>query len=32
VGITFNGTEFVPMTVGSLNYTLDLATGKATKN
>jgi hypothetical protein len=32
VGITFNGTEFVPMTVGSQNYTLDLATGKATKN
>jgi hypothetical protein len=32
VGITFNGTEFVPMTVGSQSYTLDLATGKATKN
>jgi hypothetical protein len=32
VTITFNGTEFVPMTVGSVNYTLDLATGKATKN
>jgi hypothetical protein len=32
VGITFNGTEFVPMTVGSQTYTLDLATGKATKN
>ena len=32
VGITFNGTEFVPMTVGSTAYTLDLATGKATKN
>ncbi len=30
--ITFNGTEFVPMTVGSVSYTLDLATGKATKN
>ena len=29
--ITFNGTEFVPMTVGSVNYILDLATGKATK-
>ena len=32
VGITFNGTEFVPMTVGSQNCTLDLATGKPTKN
>jgi hypothetical protein len=32
VGITFNGSEFVPMTVGSQNYTLDLATGKATRN
>ena len=32
VSITFNGTEFVPMTVGSQSYTLDLATGKATKN
>lgn len=32
VVITFNGTEFVPMTVGSQNFTLDLATGKATKN
>ncbi|MFI5244319.1 MAG: hypothetical protein ACHQQR_03770 [Gemmatimonadales bacterium] len=32
VGITFNGTEFVPMTVGSQMYTLDLATGRATKN
>ncbi len=32
VGITFNGTEFVPMMVGSVAYTLDLATGKATKN
>jgi hypothetical protein len=31
VSITFNGTEFVPMTVGSANYTLDLATGKAAK-
>jgi hypothetical protein len=32
VGITFNGTEFVPMTVGNQTYTLDLATGKAVKN
>ena len=32
VTITFNGTEFVPMTIGSTSYTLDLATGKATKN
>jgi hypothetical protein len=32
VTVTFNGTEFVPMTVGSTAYTLDLATGKATKN
>ncbi len=32
VGITFNGTEFVPMTVGNETYTLDLATGKAVKN
>ena len=32
VGITFNGTEFVPMTVGSQSFTLDLATGKASKN
>jgi hypothetical protein len=32
VTITFNGTEFVPMTIGSTNYTLDLATGTATKN
>jgi hypothetical protein len=30
--ITFNGTEFVPMTVGNESYTLDLATGKAVKN
>jgi hypothetical protein len=30
VTITFNGTEFVPMTVGSETYTLDLATGKTT--
>ena len=29
VAITFNGTEFVPMVVGSVNYTLDLATGKS---
>lgn len=29
--ITFNGTEFVPMTVGSNNYILDLATGNAPK-
>jgi hypothetical protein len=32
VTITFNGTEFVPMTVGSVSYTLDLATGNATRN
>ena len=32
VTVTFNGTEFVPMTVGTTSYTLDLATGKATKN
>ena len=32
ITVTFNGTEFVPMTVGSTSYTLDLATGKATKN
>jgi hypothetical protein len=32
VGITFNGTEFVPMMIGTVAYTLDLATGKATKN
>ena len=32
VTITFNGTEFVPMTVGTVAYTLDLATGQATKN
>jgi hypothetical protein len=32
VVITFNGTEFVPMTVGDENYTLDLATGKAVKS
>lgn len=32
VEITFNGTEFVPMTVGSETYTLDLATGQATKS
>ncbi len=32
VTITFNGTEFVPMTIGTASYTLDLATGQATKN
>jgi hypothetical protein len=32
VVITFNGTEFVPMVVGSENFTLDLGTGVATKN
>jgi hypothetical protein len=32
VTITFNGTEFVPMVVGNTTYTLDLATGKITKN
>ncbi len=32
VTIIFNGTEFVPMTVGSQSFTLDLATGKASKN
>jgi len=32
VVITFNGTEFVTMTVGSETYTLDLATGAASKN
>ncbi len=32
VVITFNGTEFVPMVVGSETFTLDLATGVATKN
>jgi hypothetical protein len=32
VTVTFNGTEFVPMMIGSTAYTLDLATGKATKN
>jgi hypothetical protein len=32
VTITFNGTEFVPMTIGNVSYTLDLATGKATRN
>jgi hypothetical protein len=32
VVITFNGTEFVPMMVGNVAFTLDLATGKATKN
>ncbi len=32
VTITFNGTEFVPLTVGATAYTLDLATGPVTKN
>lgn len=32
VTITFNGTEFVPMTVGTKSFTLDLATGKAVRN
>ena len=32
VTITFNGTEFVQMTDGTNTYTLDLATGVATKN
>ncbi|MGA9836264.1 MAG: hypothetical protein WBQ26_03000 [Gemmatimonadaceae bacterium] len=32
VTITFNGTEFVPMMVGNTAYTLDLATGTATKH
>lgn len=32
VTITFNGTEFVPMLIGTTSFTLDLATGKATKN
>lgn len=32
VTITFNGTELVPMTIGDRSFTLDLATGKATRN
>ncbi len=32
VTITFNGTRYVPMMVGTTAYTLDLVTGKATKN
>jgi hypothetical protein len=32
VVITFNGTEFATMVVGSENFSLDLATGVATKN
>jgi hypothetical protein len=32
VTITFNGTEFAAMTDGTNNYTLDLATGTATKS
>ncbi|HEV8410201.1 MAG TPA: hypothetical protein VGQ30_06815 [Gemmatimonadaceae bacterium] len=32
VVITFNGTEFVPMVVGSENFTLDLGTGVATRS
>lgn len=32
VVITFNGTEFVPLTIGSQTYTVDLASGKATKD
>jgi hypothetical protein len=32
VTVTFNGTEFVPMMIGNVAYTLDLATGKATRN
>lgn len=30
--ITFNGTRYVPMMVGSVAFTLDLYTGKAVKN
>ncbi len=29
--ITFNGTRYVPMTVGTMQFTLDLYTGTATK-
>jgi hypothetical protein len=32
VTVTFNGTEFVTMNIGTDTYTLDLATGTATKN
>jgi hypothetical protein len=32
VTITFNGTRLVPMLVGTVPFTLDLLTGKATKN
>ncbi len=32
VTVTFNGTRYVPMMVGTTAYTLDLVTGKATKN
>ncbi|MDE3173887.1 MAG: hypothetical protein KGN74_12510 [Gemmatimonadota bacterium] len=32
VTVTFNGTEFVPMLVGTQAFTLDLATGKVTKS
>ncbi len=31
VTITFNGTRYVPMTIGNTAFTLDLFTGKATK-
>lgn len=31
VTITFNGTRYVPMTVGTMSFILDLVTGKATK-
>ncbi len=32
VTITFNGTEFVPLMVGTQSFTLDLATGEVTKH
>jgi hypothetical protein len=32
VGITFNGTQFVPMTVNDREFTLDLATGKPVRD
>ena len=32
VTITFNGTEFVPLTVGNESFTLDLATGEVTRS
>ncbi len=32
VVVTFNGTSTVPMTVGGVAFTLDLSTGKATRN